>query len=360
MQWDVFCRVIDNWGDIGVCWRLCADLATRGHAVRLWVDDPTPLDWMAPSARAGRWPGIEVLSWPEDGAGPANLRPSEVWVEAFGCEPPDTWVEARRHAIEAHAQPAPVWINLEYLSAEAWVERCHRLPSPIGHGPGKGMVRWFFYPGFRDGTGGLLREADLLPRLAEFDRAAWRADRGLPPNSAIASLFSYEPPALPALLTQIGPGQVFEALLVTPGRSDEAVGRALRQTEAPERLRAACRPLKPVPQSHFDEMLWASDLNFVRGEDSLIRGLWAGEALIWQIYPQHDDAHHAKLEAFLDWLDAPDSLRLAHRIWNGLQNGPLVLAEWPAWRDCVRNARDRLLRQPDLLSQLLKFVTEKR
>jgi uncharacterized repeat protein (TIGR03837 family) len=108
-------------------------------------------------------------------------------------------------------------------------------------------------------------------------------------------------------------------------------------------------------QNGFDEMLWACDLNLVRGEDSLVRALWAGQPLIWHIYPQDDNAHHTKLEAFLDWMQAPESLRQAHRLWNGMATG-----EWPAlhsnaladWTSCVQAARQRLLQQTDLISQL--------
>jgi uncharacterized repeat protein (TIGR03837 family) len=107
-------------------------------------------------------------------------------------------------------------------------------------------------------------------------------------------------------------------------------------------------------------MLWACDLNFVRGEDSLARALWAGQAFVWQIYPQHDDAHHGKLEAFLDWLDAPPSLRAFHRVWNGVSTGPLPMPDLPQWQACARAARERLLAQDDLTSQLLRFVAEKR
>ena len=67
-NWDIFCRVIDNYGDIGVCWRLAADLAARGRTVRLWVDDPLPLRWMAPGALEGSWPGVSVLHWRQSGA----------------------------------------------------------------------------------------------------------------------------------------------------------------------------------------------------------------------------------------------------------------------------------------------------
>jgi uncharacterized repeat protein (TIGR03837 family) len=97
----------------------------------------------------------------------------------------------------------------------------------------------------------------------------------------------------------------------------------------------------------------------VRGEDSLVRALWAGKPLVWHIYPQEDNAHHAKLEAFLDWLQAPASLRDFHRVWNGIQSTPLPALDLPAWGICVQKARERLLAQTDLLTQLLQFVAEK-
>ena len=118
-----------------------------------------------------------------------------------------------------------------------------------------------------------------------------------------------------------------------------------------------------LTQVDFDHLLWACDLNFVRGEDSLVRALWAGQPLVWHIYPQHDDAHHAKLEAFLDWLQAPASLRVFHRAWNGIGSAAPV---WPDaatlddWRGCVQSARQRLLTQPDLVTQLGDFVQGKR
>ena len=33
LLWDIFCQVIDNHGDVGVCWRLARELAARGHTV---------------------------------------------------------------------------------------------------------------------------------------------------------------------------------------------------------------------------------------------------------------------------------------------------------------------------------------
>lgn len=365
MRWDIFCRVIDNFGDVGVCWRLAAELARRGEQVRLWLDDPQALAWMAPGALQGSVPGIEVLHWaspfPADLADP--LPPADVWIEAFGCEPPPECIGALAARVAAGAQ-APVWINLEYLSAEPYVERSHRLPSPVMSGPARGLIKWFFYPGFTPRTGGLLREADLLARQASFDADAWLADFRWPlrPISRRVSLFCYEPATLPAVLQQAGQDATASDWLVTPGRAWQAVQAAMGRDGAPG---PACRlhALPLLTQPDFDHLLLASDLNFVRGEDSLVRALWAGRPFVWHIYPQHDDAHHAKLDAFLDWLQAPGSLRDFHRAWNGICP---ATAAWPdaatlrTWQACAQAARARLLAQPDLCTQLIGFVLEKR
>ena len=124
LRWAIFCQVIDNFGDIGVCWRLAADLAQRGHAVCLRVDDSAALAWMAPQGANG----VQVL--PYDAPWNDAQAPNVV-IEAFGCEAPPAYLLALAQ------RPVPL-INLEYLSAEGYVERCHRLPSPILQGPGPG------------------------------------------------------------------------------------------------------------------------------------------------------------------------------------------------------------------------------
>jgi uncharacterized repeat protein (TIGR03837 family) len=358
LTWDVFCRVIDNLGDIGVCWRFCAGLAARGQTVRLWIDQPQDLAWMVPGALEGRCPGVQVLHWTEAlSPGLVNsLPPADVWIETFGCHPPPELLE-RTAAALAQGPTAPVWINLEYMSAEAYVERSHRLPSLVSSGPLKGLIgKWFFYPGFTPATGGLLREADLMKRQAAFDAPAWLQAQGLPSTGAPrVSLFCYEPPALGAVLAQAANDGVSD-WLVTAGRAQAALAACAVKMPA-------LHLLPRLTQTDYDHLLWSCDLNFVRGEDSLVRALWAGKPFIWHIYPQHDGAHHAKLEAFLDWLQAPDSLREFHRAWNGLSAPSTVWPGWAVvrgWADCVRAARARLQAQPDLVQQLLEFVLEKR
>jgi uncharacterized repeat protein (TIGR03837 family) len=368
LDWDIFCRVIDNFGDIGVCWRLCVHLALLGQRVRLWVDDASALRWMAP----GGAPGIQVLPWHQQHDW-SRVTPGDVLVEAFGCEIDPEFVAHYAEHIRAGDQEC-VWINLEYLSAEPYAARCHTLPSPVMSGPGKGLTKHFFYPGFTSETGGLLREPDLLERQAAFDRSAWLAQLGgeiTAPATRWVSLFCYEPAELGTLLKTLASDAVPTRLLVTAGRSAAAVRHALHQPLGLQPFTIKHQSLSffylpELSQREFDHLLWSCDLNFVRGEDSLVRALWAGKPFVWQIYPQDDDAHHAKLHSFLDWLQAPSSLRRAHDAWNGLNADATADQPWTwltpvtlaHWQDSVSQARDTLLAQNDLAHQLLDFVSK--
>ena len=353
----------------------------RGEKVRLWVDDASALDWMAPNHHSDN---LQVLRWPDVLDAPTRAllaaTPPQVLVEAFGCEPPTAYLAHLTELTRLAGRHQPAWINLEYLSAEAYVARSHRLPSLLASGPAAGWTRWFFYPGFTPDTGGLLRELDLPMRQAAFNRNHWRMQHGLPANATQISLFCYEPPGLTIWWQSLQAASMPLSLAVTAGRATAALQSLQNQERTvidsqdtavkntpplAQNSRHQLQFLPLMPQSAFDELLWVSDLNFVRGEDSLVRALWAGQPLVWNIYPQHDHAHHDKLYAFLDWLNAPKSLRLAHQLWNGLP--PPDNAHWPTltpqlldeWRACVLHARARLLAQTDLATQLQSFATEK-
>jgi len=344
MRWDLFCRVIDNFGDIGVCWRLARDLAGRGETVRLWVDDPSALRWMAPAGHSA----VELVHWT---ASPPLLAPGDVVIEGFGCDPPASFVQAM------HDKP-PLWLNLEYLSAEDYVERSHALPSPQLSGPGAGLTKWFFYPGFTPRTGGLLREPGLMGQREGFDRGAWWAEHAVARREGerVVSVFCYDDAPLAALgraLAASGP----TLLLLTPGPA-QRLAEAAWPDGPPEGLRLQRLPL--LSQDGFDHLLWSCDLNFVRGEDSFVRAQWAGVPFVWHIYPQSDGAHAAKLDAFLMRLQPSRLVQLLWRAWNGLAPWPGAWPNEARWADATLRWRERLLAQNDLTSQLLRFVAEKR
>lgn len=357
LHWTLFGRVIDNFGDVGVCWRLAAQLAARGDRVRLVLDDPSALGWMAPQGAAG----VDVVRWDRFDAAAAG--PGDVVVEAFGCDPPAAFVAAM-----AAAPRPPAWVNLEYLSAEAYVERSHGLPSPQHAGPGAGLTKWFFYPGFTARTGGLLREDGLLQARAAFERAPWLAAHGLGarPGERLVTLFCYAPPAQQALARAFvdALGATPTLLLLTPGPAQALIAPA---APLPPALRV--RRLPWLTQPDFDRLLWSSDLNFVRGEDSLVRALWAGAPFVWHAYPQHDGAHHAKVEALLARLDLPPAAAALWRAWNGIAAWPAPaaatttlsdLAPGGAWSRALDARRAELASRPDLAAALRAFVLEHR
>lgn len=367
-SWDIFCKVIDNYGDIGICWRLAADLAVRGCSVRLWTDDPSTLHWMAPGAIEGRWPHIRICHWRDacDAAHVRALPRHDILLEGFGCAIPDAFLTHHFAASSGPLQPGAIghkWINLEYFTAEGFARRSHGLPSPVMYGPAQGQTRHFFFPGLFDDTGGLLREPGLQQRQQSFDPAAWLTDKGLPGVATHRiSLFCYEPVALAQLVAQLRAGKEPTDLLVTYGRASQAVRQVVRSLEPtvsePNHLQldsVGIHFLPPLSQEDYDHLLWACDVNFVRGEDSLARAIWAGKPLVWQVYPQQDNAHHAKLDAMLQWLRAPASWRDFHHAWNGV-SGILPAYDVALWREPVLAARAALHLQTDLSTRLLGFA----
>ncbi len=349
LRWDIFCRVVDNLGDVGVCWRLAADLADRGHRVRLVIDDATALRWMAPQGHAG----VQVLPWPQDKVDcSAWASQVDVAIEAFACDPPARYAQALapRTAPGVGTAPPALWINLEYLSAEPYVERSHGLPSrPLG-----GALKWFYFPGFNTRTGGLIRAQDLLENQQAFDRDSWLLQQhlSLQPGERLVSLFCYHTTTLPDLLQTLAGTPCLVLLAGPQAQSLLAAGTP----PLPSGMRVQAMPW--LSQPGFDRMLWACDVNVVRGEDSLVRALWAGKPFIWQAYPQHDGAHHAKVQALLTQMQADADLRALWAAWNGMAvpAQPARLPAWAAWTAQTLRWRDSLLTQPSLCDQLQAFV----
>lgn len=335
-HWDIFCAVVDNYGDIGVCWRLARQLAGEHAArVRLWIDDLTTFARLCPQFELERLDQpigeIEVRHWPRNFP---EVDVADVIVEAFACELPRAYL----NRMAAASQP-PIWINLEYLSAEDWVEDCHQLASPQSEW---GLSKYFFFPGFTSRTGGLLRERTLLTDRKAFNaeqRAVFWRRLGLNSPSKRerrVSMFCYENPALLPLLQhwEYLPKPV--VLLATAGKATEQcenfLSRQLLPGESETRGSLTIHALPFLEHVDFDRLLWACDVNFVRGEDSFVRAIWAHRPFIWQPYPQAEEAHQLKLSAFLARYLAGGTAMNGERakvpVTEAVQN------LWHAWNGC--------------------------
>jgi len=378
----IFCKVVDNYGDIGICWRLARQFhREHGIAVTLWVDDLHSFRRICPAvaldAAAQAVDGVQVRHWGgQDGAfAPGDV--ADIVIEFFGVDIPPAYVAAM-----AQCEPRPVWINYEGLSAEAWVEGCHALPSMH---PRLKLTKHFFFPGFTARTGGLLRERGLLDARDAFQadptaQAAFLGGLGVTTADMDAfkvSLFCYPHAPVRALFDAWRDGGRRVTCLVPEGVAREQVAAFLG--EAPVAgAHLACgqltvRVVPFVPQHDYDRLLWACDLNIVRGEDSWVRAQWAGRPFVWHIYPQDENLHHVKLRAFLEKYtgDAGDLASLAafSLHWNGADgNGTDEhRSDWPVlWRslqtDLPAIGRRAIAWQAlmsengDLVSNLLNFA----
>lgn len=391
-DWDIFCCVVDNFGDIGVTWRLARQLKREGALpaqeseaqVRLWVDDLASFARICPGldpALESQWvDGIHIQHWHD--TLPADTIPARVVIEAFACQLPAPFIERMA------SQPRPpCWLNLEYLSAESWVEDCHGLASPqrlesqsLGS---LSLNKYFFFPGFTARTGGLLCERGLIVERERWqqDEAglnAYWASLGLPPkqeHELRVSLFTYESAALTSLVESWCQSAIPVTLLLPLGRSlnDVLTGAGLADAIPTARegdlLRSGNLAIKLLPmtdQAGYDRLLWSCDLNLVRGEDSFVRAQWAARPFLWHIYPQEEQAHMVKLDGFLDHYlaELPTAtsqwLRGFSHALNQGENTREWWAQWPdhaaIWQQHGRHWSHKLLQDGDLVTRLVKFL----
>lgn len=333
---DIFCHVIDNFGDAGVCWRLARGLSEEeGFRVTLYIDDAVTLSKITSGvpaelpASGAESLGILVRRWEDS----ETAVPSDVVIETFGCWLPDRFEEAiARETLHGHKV---AWLNLEYLSAEDWVEECHGLPSPHPRLP---VTKTFLFPGFTRRTGGVMIENGLLDardRFSATDRHSLLEALGAREPDAPFNLFFFSYPTAPiaqlaeALASDPRPVQVIAA----PGRAGEMLGEALSRLNPPQ---VTFSPVPAVPQESFDRVLWACDALIIRGEDSFVRAQLAGKPFLWTIYPQEEDTHIVKLNAFLDRM-AVEYGEDAARVWRetslGWNQASLTPGLWSRFRD---------------------------
>src|SRR5262249_22724180 len=122
----------------------------------------------------------------------------------------------------------------------------------------------------------------------------------VPPGGALkVSLFSYEKAPVKALLQACTryPAPVW--IIAPEGHAAASLEAASEGLDIDECGDIESFVVPFLSQDRYDELLWACDLNFVRGEDSFVRAQWAGRPFVWHIYPQKENAHWVKLSAFL-------------------------------------------------------------
>jgi uncharacterized repeat protein (TIGR03837 family) len=239
------------------------------------------------------------------------------------------------------------------------------------------VVKYFFFPGFTGKTGGLLLESGLLQQRQAFqdDQAAMATfllQLGVTPAemaSLKVSLFCYPQAPVAALFKAWQGGGKAITCLVPEGVAVDTVeaflGQAAQAGASVTRDALTVRVLPFLPQQDYDKLLWACDLNFVRGEDSFVRAQWAGKPFVWHIYPQDEDLHHVKLNAFLQsYAATTEKLAEFSLCWNEATKAavdwsalwPAFAADMPKIAMMAMDWQQQMLANGDLAGNLLKFA----
>lgn len=372
----VFVRVIDNYGDAGVGWRLSCLLAEYLHMhVRLWIDDTDALNKLVPEPE--KQARITIEAWQGDAMMQQQLSAAAdpvLVIETFGCELPPQVLERMR-------QCRPLWLNWEYLTAEDWAVGLHAMSSLQPNG----LEKYFWFMGIDADSGGLLREPDYLAEREKFRQQpqlqqAFRQEYGLPlqHTGQLWLVFAYtsgqwaqwmamwQQADTPVTLWLAG-GQVIESL-----RAAKLIAPEELQQEGDicELGNVTLVRIPFVPQAAFDRLLWLADAAIVRGEDSFVRALWAGLPFFWHIYRQDDDVHLQKLHSF--WFKAmqgwPAELRQAFTVLSDDLNGAgavsslkreqawqYLYAHWQNWVKSAAAWSKMLHGQDNALEKLARF-----
>ena len=381
-QWNLFCRVVDNYGDIGFAWRLARQLAhEHGIALRLWVDDLVAFKQICAAVDSGiaeqSVDSVRIFQWRDDiDAMLQTPTPCDAVIELFACGLPGPLL----HSMAA-GDTQPVWVDLDYLSAEPWVDGVHGAASPH---PRLAVTRHFFCPGFTTMSGGLIRErgldqariafqSDVLAQQDFWDRLGVAAARV---TERRASMFAYANAPLSGLFGAMAEDTCETWTVVVPeGMLRSAIEDYFDVSAAPGAVlqRGALRvvTIPFLDQDDYDKLLWACDVNFVRGEDSFVRAQWAARPFVWHIYPQDEGVHRIKLDAFLVRYEigqsehAGNTQRAFWHAWN--TPGGHIDAAWQAWwadepeHLChAVNWRAEIEQLGDLASHLVEFVAKRR
>ncbi|WP_225721175.1 elongation factor P maturation arginine rhamnosyltransferase EarP [Candidatus Vallotiella sp. (ex Adelges kitamiensis)] len=350
----IFCKVIDNFGDAGVCWRLARQLASQYRwQVHLFIDKLATLACLAPgldtTCDQQVLAGVFIERWHKfrfTKPRAFSINNADVVIEAFACHLPPLYLAAI-----AQRPSRVAWINLEYLSSENWVTDFHLRTSPH---PYYALTKTFFFPGLNAHSGGVLCEQNLDAQRRAFiesesERSCWWATFGIPkpdPTAIIVSLFSYENLALDGLLEQWRDGTDPLVLLIPEGQVSKSTARFFNRSAGLSTFTAgtsvnvcalSAYVLPFISQIDYDKLLWSADVNFVRGEDSFVRAQWARKPFIWHVYPQTNNVHLLKLDAALSYIGSTlepcprDALIRFWHAWNGN-----ITYGLPDWRDFIQ------------------------
>ncbi|MGL5000169.1 MAG: elongation factor P maturation arginine rhamnosyltransferase EarP [Cetobacterium sp.] len=315
---DIFCEIIDNFGDIGVVYRLAKEFKSiykNEIKIRVFLNRLDEFLLINKKAKNIEWQeidGIEYLTNEYLAKNICTFSPANVIIEAFGCNVLEEYLEKAK-------DESTLLINLEYLSGETWIEGIHLMESPIGN---KNLKKYFYMPGFKENTGGVIVDRLFLNRKNDVSKnREYYLEKYLPQfrdkDYFIGTIFSYEKNFKP-LLNSLLKNNKNNCLLILGEKSKDSVREILKdisieysEKEIVEHENIKIKFMPFLEQEEYEELINLAHYNFVRGEDSFVRALLTGKPFVWHIYLQEDMAHMDKIRGFVErYREVLESLNL--------------------------------------------------
>lgn len=302
---DIFCEIIDNFGDIGVVYRISKELKKIFQNVRIKIvlnrlEEFKAINKKVKDTDYQEIDGLICVTEKYVKENMESFGVSDVFIEAFGCNVPEEYVKAAK-------ENSKLWINLEYLSGEKWIEDFHLCESLIDS---KTLKKIFFMPGFSEKSGGVIIDSGFLERM-KFGKEnrdevfkKYFKDFDLK-DKFIGTVFSYEK-NFENLLETLKNYEKETILLLMGEKTQKSFSEILKKnlTEDYGNIvkygKITMIYSDFFSQEEYEEIISASDFNFTRGEDSFVRGIILGKPFMWHIYLQEEKAHMDKIKAFTE------------------------------------------------------------
>ena len=279
---DIFCQVIDNYGDVGVAYRLAREFK-RVHPnkkLRFVINQTEELNLIRRSE------DIEIILYKDI----SKIENSaDLIIESFGCEIPKEYMDKA-------LKKSKLIINLEYFSAEKWVDDFHLQESFLGGN----LKKYFFIPGLSKKSGGILLDNEFLERKkkVEANKEYYLEKFEIKEKyDLIGSVFSYEK-NFDSLIEELKKLDKKIILLILSEKTQKNFIKYFDNGNNYDKIKFVKLPF--FTYDKYEELLALCDFNLVRGEDSFVRALLLGKPFLWHIYPQDENTHIKKLESFLE------------------------------------------------------------
>ena len=279
---DIFCQVIDNYGDVGVAYRLAREFKRvyPNKKLRFVINQIEELNLIRKSEN------IEVILYKDI----SKIENSaDLIIESFGCEIPKEYMDKALKNVK-------LIINLEYFSAEKWVDDFHLQESFLGGN----LKKYFFIPGLSEKSGGILLDNEFLERKkkVEANKEYYLEKFGIKEKyDLIGSVFSYEK-NFDSLIEELKKLNKKVILLILSEKTQKNFIKYFDNGNNYDKIKFVKLPF--FTYDKYEELLALCDFNLVRGEDSFVRALLLGKPFLWHIYPQDENTHIKKLESFLE------------------------------------------------------------